>query len=56
MNPSWWVASTFLERFFNSSATYSAKVPLANIWNPAICRENLLWVINGHPAAVPLFK
>jgi hypothetical protein len=24
--------------------------------NPAIGRENLLWIINGHPAAVPLFK
>jgi hypothetical protein len=23
--------------------------------NPAICRQNLLWVINGHPDAVPLF-
>jgi hypothetical protein len=24
--------------------------------NPAINRENLLWIIQGHPAAVPLFK
>jgi hypothetical protein len=23
--------------------------------NPAIGRENILWVLNGHPAAVPLF-
>jgi hypothetical protein len=23
--------------------------------NPTICRQNLLWVINGHPDAVPLF-
>ena len=24
--------------------------------NPAIARENLIWVINGHPDAVPLFQ
>jgi hypothetical protein len=24
--------------------------------NPAIGRQNLLWVIDGHPGAVPLFK
>jgi hypothetical protein len=29
--------------------------PLANIWNPAVSRKNLLWVINGHPDAVLLF-
>lgn len=24
--------------------------------NPAIARENLIWVINSHPDAVPLFQ
>jgi hypothetical protein len=24
--------------------------------NPTIGRQNLLWVINGHPDAVPLFE
>jgi hypothetical protein len=24
--------------------------------NPAIGRQDLLWVIDGHPGAVPLFK